>query len=156
MKRWERTKADSRCLLPVEMLVGWLMLAWSTIGWLGLGPLHDNLVKTQQDDAWGVLFSICGSSMVFVSLCQWWVGHNWEDKKIMRASGVRCVIAFVSTSCLFSMSWQVFEFQHWHGLPWGMCSFGAGMISAWSFKENLKVKLVQDDDVDTRDLLFHR
>jgi len=150
-------KVASRFMLPVEMLIGWMLLVVGLVGSVGGGTLYRALLERGENLAWGLPFCAVGALQVAVSMVEWWTMRGAPERDIMLAANIRSALAFIAgIAWLAAFSWVIVEGLARTSMMLVMTAPIVCAFNAWAFIENQKVKYALDPKHPTTLLQFHR
>lgn len=144
-------KIASRYLLPLEILMGVLMLSWGMSGWHGGGRLWEVLHKADLNHEWG--FALCGVGLaqLVVSFGEWLAGRHWQNGTLLVTTRLRFWLALVSMVIWIYVCYFMLLERGAAGMVFSLSVQApvAAIFAAWIAVSNLKVSVLLDPDVPT-------
>jgi len=143
----------SRYLLPVEILLGVIMIGWGLAGWLGAGSLVRQLTEVDAAVQWGVSLTMVGGFQLWVAGVEFAFGRRWSNSILLTTTSLRCVAQFFSMcvwvyviSVILSLQMERTAISLLTQVPI------AFVFTAWAFYGNMKVRTLLDPKIQTTDL----
>lgn len=157
-------KVASRYLLPLELFLGFTMIAWGLSGGLGRGYLHKLLQGMGDDRAWLILLCGTGAVQMLWACFEWSFGKRWQlwgtrawPPSLHQSVVLRCWAAFVSAFIWLYVVKLMFTVPGMRDITvLAMQAPGAFVISCWVFVENLKVAYALNPEIPTSTMRFDR
>lgn len=150
-------KVASRFMLPVELLLGWLLIVSAVVGGFGRGPLYASLLQRGENLSWFVVFFAIGSMQAGIAMWEWTSLRSAADDYLLQVARVRSSLAFIAgMAWICAMAWLIVDGMARSSMMFVLVAPVATAFNAWAFAENQKVTYALDPQHATTRLQFHR
>lgn len=145
-------------MLPVELYLGVVAIAWGLSGGVGKGSnLYEYMEAANNNITWLLLLGSVGLSQSFLALLEWSFGRNWRLSTIYRIASGRTVVAFISVLAWCWIIKMMVDSEAWRVVvALAVMAPVTAFMQLWVFVENYKVRVATNENISTNTLVFRR
>lgn len=146
-------KIASRYLIPLELLMGVLIISWGFAGLHGRGALARSLEAHDLQLVWGLVLCGVGAAQVVAAALEQLLGRRWPDDRLLFSVTLRFVLAGVAAVVWFYICYLLVQIRGVDLIvSLGLQAPAALVFSVWILVANRKVACLLDPRCPTETL----